>query len=251
MKLWLLSDLHLETVPFPTAFNPKRPDFDVLLSAGDTWQGNIAGGFQFLRGLAGRKPIVAVLGNHEHFRGELNQNLAAARQAAKKFGVTLLEGDAVELDGCRFIGATLWSDYQLGGDVDPASLTGETIEVRDEAGARAFAVADARRLHAEAVASLRSHLNAASPLPTVVVTHHAPLADCLPPPIRGKWIAGNSASDLSDLTDAGTVTLWVHGHIHASIDIQRSSGARVVCNPAGSLFSNTRFVEDLVLTVGR
>jgi Icc-related predicted phosphoesterase len=86
-------------------------------------------------------------------------------------------------------------------------------------------------------------------MPLVVVTHHAPLPDCLTPAMRGAWKAGNSASDLSHLTDSGKAALWVHGHIHASKDITRPGGTRILCNPAGPRFFNPAFDEGLVVAV--
>ena len=35
VRLWVVSDLHLEAVPHPEAYRPKRPPFDVLVVAGD------------------------------------------------------------------------------------------------------------------------------------------------------------------------------------------------------------------------
>lgn len=49
------------------------------------------------------------------------------------------------------------------------------------------------------------------------------------------------------LTDSGRVTLWVHGHLHHSIDMLRPSGTRILCNPAGPRFSNAAFDESLVV----
>lgn len=249
MKLWVISDLHLETVPFPGAFKPSTPDFDVLVCAGDTWSGSVERGFAFLRALAGRKPIVTVLGNHEHWRCEISEVLAKARRAAGAADIHLLEGEAIDLLGVRFIGATLWTDYELGGDVDLQKLTGEEIRVRDSDRERPFAVGDARQLHLEARERLTALIDQPSPLPRVVVTHHAPLAECVDICDRGKWIAGNCASDLSELTDTGRVDLWVHGHIHRSIDFRRPSRTRVICNPAGALFSNPSFDEHLVVEI--
>ena len=37
VRLWVLSDLHLETALFPDAYDPPRPAFDVLVAAGDIW----------------------------------------------------------------------------------------------------------------------------------------------------------------------------------------------------------------------
>jgi Icc-related predicted phosphoesterase len=251
LKLWILSDLHLETVPFPDAFRPAPPDFDVLVAAGDIWSGHVGRGFAFLRGLAGDKPIVACLGNHEHFRGDMSATISEARRTAKAADIRLLEGDVADIQGVRFIGMTLWSDYVLAGAVDHTLPTGEDIRVHDAAEERLFRVADAQKLHTAAREHLKDLLLEQSPLPRVVVTHHAPHPACIAPADLGTWIAGNSASDLSDLTDAGLVELWVHGHVHRTIDLRRPRGTRILCNPAGALFSNPSFVEHLVVEIKR
>lgn len=251
MKLLILSDLHLESLPFPDAFRPAPSDFDVLVSAGDIWSANVGRGFEILRRIAGSKRVVAVLGNHEYFRGEINATIAAARRAAKAAGILLLERDAADLGGIRFIGATLWSDYRLAGTIDHALPTGEAIRVCDESRERSFTVGDARRLHVAARNRLAHLINQESSLPRVVLTHHAPIPDCVAMGDRGNWSAGNSASDLSNLTDMGRAELWVHGHIHRSIDMRRPGGTRVLCNPAGTLFSNPRFDEHLVVEIKR
>lgn len=251
MRLLILSDLHLESMPFPDAFRPALPDFDVLVSAGDIWSANVGRGFEILRKIAGSRRVVAVLGNHEHFRGEINATMATARRAATATGILLLEGDAVDLDGVRFIGATLWSDYKLAGTIDDASPTGEDIRVCGENLELPFTVGAARQLHFAARKRLAHLINKESPLPRVVLTHHAPLPDCVAPADNGQWIAGNSASDLSNLTDTGRVELWVHGHIHRSIDMRRPAGTRILCNAAGTLFSNPRFDEHLVVEIKR
>lgn len=251
MKLWILSDLHLETMPFPNAFRPEPPDFDVLVSAGDIWSGNVARGFEFLRSLAGAKPIVATLGNHEHFRAEIDEPIATARSAARNAGIVLLAGDAIDLDGVRFIGTTLWSDYKLSGEIDYSLSTGEDIRVRHGNEERPFTARDAQQLHVAARNRLAHLIDQESALPRVVVTHHAPLPDCVAKADRGKWIAGNSASDLSQLADTGRVELWVHGHIHRTINMRRPAGTRILCNPAGTLFSNPSFDEHLIVEIKR
>lgn len=65
-KLWILSDLHLETLPYPDNFRPEPPAFGVLVAAGDIWESDPGRGFALLRRLAGDKPVVFVMGNHEH-----------------------------------------------------------------------------------------------------------------------------------------------------------------------------------------
>jgi len=164
LKLLILSDLHLESLPFPDAFRPAPSDFDVLVSAGDIWLGNVGRGFEILRKMAGSKRIVAVLGNHEYFRDEINATIAAARRAAETAGILLLEADAAEIGGIRFIGATLWSDYKLAGEIDHALPTGEDIRGCDESQERPFTVGNARRLHVAARNRLAYLINQESPL---------------------------------------------------------------------------------------
>jgi hypothetical protein len=39
-RLWVLSDLNLEAVPHPESYRPERPKFDVVVVAGDIWEGD-------------------------------------------------------------------------------------------------------------------------------------------------------------------------------------------------------------------
>ena len=251
-KLWVMSDLHFESFPFPGAYRPTRPEFDILVAAGDIWQANCRAGFLALAQLAAGKPIVFVMGNHEHWNGVLHENLSKAKAIAQKLGVTLLNGEAATIGGCRFAGATLWTDYCLAGaTVDPGAITGERIVIADEDGVRAITVADSAKLHGTDRTRLETLIQTeGSTLPLVVVTHHAPHPECLPKSYRDTWKAGNSASDLSYLTDSGRVALWVHGHIHENVDMIRPNGTRVLCNPAGPRFANPDFNESLVIRVG-
>lgn len=51
--------------------------------------------------------------------------------ASPKPMTSLLEGDATNLQGVQFLGATLWSDYGLAGAIDATMLTGGNIRFRD------------------------------------------------------------------------------------------------------------------------
>lgn len=116
-KLWILPDLHLETLPYPDNSRPDPPGFDVLVAAGDIWEGDPGRGFAVLRRLAGDKPVVFVMGNHEHWNGFVDEDLALAPVLAARDGITLLDGGSATLVGYRFIGTTLWSDYRLAGQL--------------------------------------------------------------------------------------------------------------------------------------
>ena len=250
-RVWVMSDLHLETVRYPDAFRPERPVFDVLVVAGDVWEGDTDRGLRTVAALAGGKPSVFVLGNHEFWDREVAHERSAARRAAARHGVMLLDDDVVELAGVRFAGGTLWADGLLAGaTATPDQPTGEQIRVGQGSCARLITSQDEASLHRRTRALIEASVaRLGNGCPLVVVTHHAPHPLCLPRAYRTGWGAGNAASDLSHLTDAGRIALWVHGHIHDTVDLIRPGGTRIVCNPAGARFGNPRFHDGLVVDV--
>jgi Icc-related predicted phosphoesterase len=241
-RLWVLSDLHFEAVPHPEGFRPLRPEFDVLVVAGDVWEGDSRRALERVAALAGGKPAVFVLGNHEPWNGELQQERDVARRAAKDLGITLLDDSEAELAGLSFVGGTLWADgRRSGADAAPPRQTFEPIEVLRDGARHRITDADAAVLHARTRGVIEAAMARPREGPLVVVTHHAPHRGCLP--------AGHAASDLSPLTDTGQAALWVHGHIHGTLDIACPGGTRIVCNAAGPGFTNLAFRDDWVVEV--
>jgi len=246
-RLWFLSDLHLEAVPYPEAFDPPRPGFDVLIAAGDIHEGDSDLAMRIAARLADGKPAVFVPGNHEFWGREIERERQLMRRTAKRHGVTLLDDDAIELAGLRFAGGTLWADGKLAGEeATPDLPTGERIGVGKSK--RPITGADEALRHKRTRQVIEAAMRQTGP-PLVVVTHHAPHPLCLLPPYRAGWSAGNSASDLSRLTDSGRAALWVHGHIHDRVDLPRPGGTRILCNPAGLHFSNSDFRQNWVVSV--
>jgi len=125
-----LSDLHLDAVPHPEAFRPERPAFDVLVVAGDIWEGDTCRALETVAALANGKPAVFVMGNRELWRSEVQRERDVARRAAKPLGITLLDDSEVEIAGLCFVGGTLWADGHLAGEnAAPLRETGELIKV--------------------------------------------------------------------------------------------------------------------------
>lgn len=239
-RLWVMSDLHLELVRHPEAYRPCCAGFDVLVVAGDVQHGS-AGAVATVARLAGGKPCVFVLGNHEPWGRELGGERAAAKRAAARCGGTLLDDGEAVVAGVRFVGGTLWADGRLGGqDGAPGQPTGEGVLVAaGRGGTRPITNGDEAALHRDAAAAIGAALaRPGGGCPVVAVTHHAPHPLCVPAGLRGTWAAGNSASDLSALTDTGQAALWVHGHLHQPVDLLRPGGTRILCNPAGPRFGN-------------
>ena len=249
-RLWILSDLHLEAVRHPEAFRPARPAFDVLVVAGDVWQGDIDRGMRTVAGLADGKPAVFVLGNHEFWNHQIDRQRQGARRAADRHGVLLLDDAGVEVSGLRFVGGTLWGDGQLAGrHATPDLPTGEKITSGEGREAHPITSRDQAALHHVTRSVIEAAVAAPDPRPLVVVTHHAPHPSCLPAADREGWAAGHSASDLSHLTDSGRVALWVHGHIHDMADQVCPGGTRIVSNAAGPGFTNMRFRDEWVVEI--
>ncbi|MGJ7519698.1 metallophosphoesterase [Variovorax sp. LT1P1] len=272
MKALILSDLHLEFAPF--ASTPDL-EFDVVILAGDI-HSPAKRAVQWAADTFRGKPVVYVPGNHEYYDGRLDTTLAEARRTAEGTNVHLLDGDEVVIDGVRFLGATLWTDFELAIETPegPVSDLGRamrmatnllndyalirTVDESAEAGAsrykqgRKLRVADTARLHQAQRAWLREKLSEPFAGPTVVVTHHAPHRGSLSARYADDWASGAFVTELPDAF-FDVPLLWVHGHTHQQFDY-RVRSCRIVCNPRGYLnwsgkIENNAFDPALVIDV--
>jgi len=182
-----------------------------------------------------------VPGNHEFFGSELAVQLRALRRAARAQDVHLLDGDAVLIDGVRFLGATLWTDFALYGDephtIEHAMAVAERGMVDYRVIRSRFATpltpSDTRAIHLLQARWLARELSLPCEHATVVVTHHLPHPNSVHPRYAADPMNPAFASDLSALV-RDPVRLWIHGHTHESMDYV-THGTRVVCNPRGYL----------------
>jgi len=255
MRIQLLSDLHVDVLPArPIAVSPT---IGAVVAAGDTCEG-AERAFEHLRRFVPMQiPIVMVMGNHEYYRRDLHHELLSARQLAPLFGIHLLENASVIVDNVRFVGATLWSGYDLFGPVNiPAAMRAAADGLRDHKRIgwskqpwRRFRPAEALLLHSRSRAFIGRELAEAHAGPTVVITHHAPHPRSLGPETSGDLIAAAYASDLSQLIEQGRPDLWVHGHVHVSSDYM-VGGTRIVSNPHGYGSENRAFDPELIIEVG-
>jgi|WetSurMetagenome_2_1015567.scaffolds.fasta_scaffold106420_1 hypothetical protein len=113
MRIWVLSDLHTEFAPFVA----PPVNADLLIAAGDIGVG--LHGIEFLTTLA-PLPVIYVAGNHEYYHHALPKLTLELRKHCAGTNVHFLENDAFDFRGIRFLGATLWTDFQLlGKDLKP------------------------------------------------------------------------------------------------------------------------------------
>jgi len=252
MKIWLLSDLHLEYADLRQPLT--TPDADVCVVAGDLCRG-IASGVEWLaRHIAPAMPCIYVAGNHEFYKGSIKEGLEDGRAAAGQYpNVHFLENDSVVINDVRFLGATLWTDYAVEGPPEVAMRHARDrmndyrrIAEQKKPWFR-FLPTTAIKMHQQSRLFIENALRA-DPIKTVVVTHHLPHPQSLPPQPKGDLLNAAYASDLTDVIEAGRPALWVHGHTHESCDYTVGV-TRIVCNPRGYAGENGRFDPMLVIRI--
>lgn len=267
MKIWILSDLHIEIngpilLPFP-----EGPQVVVL--AGDIYR-PVADAVDWInREIAWRMPVIYVPGNHEFYRDSYAGGLECGLEAAAKspFEVHLLHDSSVVVDGVRFVGGTLWTDYALGAE----GVAGEgrdrdiayamrnasgllndhrAIQRVDRASAgdrQDWMPVDARQAHMRTRDFLEPVLATPFDGPTVVVTHHAPTPLSVHSRYKASPLNPAFASDLTDMVWTFQPDLWIH--VHDSFDYELGE-TRVVCNPRGYGSENPDFIPALIEGVG-
>lgn len=235
MKIQLLSDVHIELYPY----QPEVLPVDLVILAGDIH--TRADGVQWAADTFGA-PVLYVPGNHEYYHGHLDKTLNKMRQEAARTNgqVTILEREAVEIGGVRFLGATAWTDFSLHGNrlysaLDAENRMSDYTKIRATTRHRKLIPPDLIRRNEQTRDWLRREL--AEPHPrTMVITHHAPCPLSIPewrrkckdelnPAYANNWTGERFFS-------GDKVQLWVHGHIHQACDYQ-VNGVRVVTNPKG------------------
>jgi 3',5'-cyclic AMP phosphodiesterase CpdA len=233
VRLHVLSDLHLEQRPDI----PPAVEADVLVLAGDIATGT--DGVRWARDWSQGRPTLYVAGNHEYYGHAIPELTDRLRDAADGSAVHVLEDDEVVVNGVRFLGCTLWSDFDADGAENRersmrvcARVVNDFRHVRFDGEDRTFAPGDARRLHLRSRSWLEERLGEPHDGDTVVITHHAPMLRGGAPPGPMRAIAGAFASDLSALMGGDRAKLWIFGHTHRAADTD-VRGTRVLSNPRG------------------
>jgi hypothetical protein len=112
VRLHFLSDLHVEFAPFVP--DPAAVDMaDVIVLASDIHQG--ARGMAWVRQAFAGKRIIYVAGNREFYKHHWDAHLALLREQAAMYGIDFLENDVVTIEGIRFLGTTLWTEFEYFG----------------------------------------------------------------------------------------------------------------------------------------
>jgi predicted phosphodiesterase len=277
MRIQLISDLHLENYP---AFVPlAAPAVDVLILAGDI--GSYQSGSRLENddfGLGRFSPhrpdaqwprVFYIPGNHEFDSLDYDATYLKLRRTCEALGIEWLEREIITVGSVRFIGSTLWSDFEAIAKSKPTMA--EQMKALEKAyraanfylsknttyrnGAPMLAE-DMRVLARGCQAWLSDALAAPFDGVTVTVTHFAPTLGSADPRYGiTPGTAGfcNSLDHLLPLSD-----VWMHGHLHCANDFVvsgveggKSFSCRVVANPRGYPEKNEDkdFQEKFVLEI--
>ncbi|WP_018605972.1 metallophosphoesterase [Uliginosibacterium gangwonense] len=247
MQIQILSDLHREF--FGQDVEPCLADVVVL--AGDIDIGNR--GVLWAQETFIGTPVIYVCGNHEYYGKAYPKLLATLKDLAKGSNVFVLENDSVVLDGVRFLGCTLWTDFSLLGDpriagAEANNKMSDYMKIRVSPDYRRMRSIDTAMIHRTSREWLEQELAVATEK-TVVVTHHAPSATSLFEGFQKELLSAAYASNLDGVVQNSQARLWVHGHIHSSFDYMLGD-TRVISNPRGYPDErNEDFQADLVVEI--
>ncbi len=265
MRLQLLSDLHLEVHPH---FVPTpAPGADLLVLAGDvgSYQANSQlkdddfGLARFSPHQGWPTPVLYVPGNHEYDLLEFDATHTRLRETCARLGLVWLEREvlaaseipglnpAAHQEAVRFVGTTLWTDFDCFGPKDDAlpNALQQQLKARDKAfraanfylkkaaTTRFGALMLAEQMRDQGLACI-DWLSAALATPfdgkTVAVTHFAPSLQSADPRYGNTPGTAGFCSNLDHLLPQAD--LWLHGHLHCPSDYQ-AGHCRVVANPMG------------------
>jgi len=229
MKLHVLSDLHVEFAHL----EPPATDCDVVVLAGDIGVG--IGALDWVHDQFTDMPIIYVMGNHEYYGHDFNLKTEFQRRAREN--IHILDNEFVIINGVRFLGSTLWTDFALFGEGEQFFATQfaeqgmADFEVIRQGGKR-FTPQMSIEAHRRSREWLFEVLAAPFDGATVVVTHHAPSLMSVAPRFKTDQMSPAFASRLEPLIETHKPNLWIHGHTHDAFDYEIYD-TRVVCNPRG------------------
>lgn len=258
MRIFLASDIHPE---FAQDYRLPVGDVDLVIINGDCGIGtdclSLANWYQ----LEAQVPVVIVAGNHEFYGGDFVDTLKNIRQKAAEFAkVYFLENDAIVIDGVRFLGCTLWSNFQLYGKQNaPDYMANAKWAITDfrviQHGDRRLSPYDIAARFEQSYSWLDQELAKPFDGETVVLTHFAPHRAAIHPRFTEHGtdpLTPYFSSDCSALMRKHQIKLWCYGHTHNSVDRLVEQGTRLVSNQSGypnEQLAYTQFDPDKIIII--
>lgn len=267
MKIRIISDLHLDV----------NADYPLKLADNKTKTvvcGDVAGNFETASAWLDNnvKNGVMVAGNHIVYNHSPHSIQYLTTQYEKCFPLTapfsFLHNSFKIIDDVVFVGGTLWTDYNLfGQEQQGISMWAAKRALNDfrygQYNAKGFYEKETEediqplqpehcvKMFAATLKKIDEVCQQFADKKIVVVTHHAPSIESMPPHYQNSTLAPSYISNLDDfILSRQNIKLWCHGHIHAPADYQIGQ-CRVVCNPRGyvSQNENPAFAENFMVEI--
>lgn len=222
----------------------------VLIIAGDLCQATYEQAMvSFFAAIAGRfRHVIYVLGNHEYYDFDYASTLADITDVIKAHGhnVTVIADNvtAIDIDGYRFIAATMWTDYgakrpdvHAVHDTVMHCIADHRLIYKDATRTRLMSPAALCEVHYGVLDRFETLMGGNTDNShTVVVTHHMPTFQSVHPMYTlddtSRKLNHAFTSDLDGRIMEWQPALWVFGHTH--VKWSGVIGAtRLQCDPYG------------------
>lgn len=225
MNIQIISDVHLEF----GSFDLPDEECDVLIAAGDIGVG--LEGLEWLQTLD--IPVIYVAGNHEYWGFEINELQDELIGMSKGSNVRYLEKKSVILNGVRFLGCTMWTDFN---ECDDEEMMEDLQNIMNDfryisLDKSTITPDQLIKINHDCKKWLDRELAKKHDGATIVVTHHAPTKKSWADD-PDDYLKFAYCNQLESMLKENQIDLWVHGHIHHTSDYTKH-GVRVVCNPRG------------------
>ena len=209
MRLQLISDLH-------DNFPEIQPYAEYVALLGDVTSPDNPKYEKYIEYLSSMfRGVFVVLGNHEYYEGIMKDVENKMNDICNKFpNVYLLINKSIMIDGILFVGSTLWSD--INEKAFDYLNCGKLIKMRRN---KKMDVNDYLVLHYKAVEFIKQEVNKG--IPTVVLTHYAPIDEMNGQKINSPYKSGFS-SDLSYINNSNIIA-WLSGHTHNCMTLRKNN----------------------------
>lgn len=225
-KIALISDLHNELLRDTDNAIPdiqlNRP-VDALVMAGDIDVQEHGVRYAIRQSRLLNVPVIYVLGNHEFYDAHDRPVMDKILELTEGTDVHVLDNASIEIGNSLFIGATLWTDFELFGLNSKNRVLSHAafnlndyykIRLVDKPFSPVFTPTTSSIWHETDKAFIEAELAREHNGKRVVVTHHAPSLECLPVFERKNLISACYASHLDWMIEKYQPNAWLHGHIH-------------------------------------